>query len=123
MFTWVGGISFIPIILITHLGVTPLVLTLCVSTLFMMTGSGRFIPAMTLLSLVVEPKKRGTFMGLENAFRQLASGVASLFAGMVIYEGSNGRLENFGLLGILTVFVTFLAWIFAHRIAREAGVK
>lgn len=123
MFTWVGGISFIPILLITHLGVTPLVLTLCVSTLFMMTGSGRFIPAMTLLSLVVDPKKRGTFMGLENAFRQLASGVASLFAGIVIYEGSSGRLENFGLLGIFTVFVTFLAWIFARRIAREAGVK
>lgn len=123
VFSWVAAISFVPLLLITHLGVTPLALTLCVSTLFMMTGSGRFIPAMTLLSLVVDPKKRGTFMGLENAFRQLSSGAASLFAGAVIYEGIGGRLERFGVLGILAVAVTFLSWIFARRIARRAGVR
>lgn len=123
IFTIVAGISFVPVFLITHLGVTPLVLTLCVSTLFMMTGSGRFIPAMTLLSLVVEPKKRGTFMGLENAFRQLASGAASLVAGLIIYEGTGGRLERFGLVGIAAIIFTLFAWFFARKIAKDAGVK
>jgi predicted MFS family arabinose efflux permease len=121
--TIVAGISFIPVLLITHLGVTPLVLALCVSTLFMMTGSGRFIPAMTLLSLVIEPKKRGTFMGLENAFRQFASGVASLLAGLIIYEGTGGQLERFGLIGIASVLFTLGAWYFARKISKDAGVN
>lgn len=123
VFTVVGAISFIPVLLITHLGVTPIALALCVSTLFMMTGSGRFIPAMTLLSLVVDPKKRGTFMGLENAFRQLASGVASLVAGLVIYEGAGGRLERFGMIGFASVAFTLVAWYFARKIAKDAGVS
>ncbi|MBY0518645.1 MAG: MFS transporter [Bacteriovoracaceae bacterium] len=121
--TWVAFLSFIPLILITHLGVTPLALTLVVTTTFMMTGSGRFIPAMTLLSLVVDPKKRGTFMGLENAFRQLSSGVASLVAGLIIYEGANGTLERFNLLGYAAVTVTFMAWLMARRISKKSGIQ
>lgn len=123
VFTVVAGISFIPVVLITQLGVTPIVLALCVSTLFMMTGSGRFIPAMTLLSLVIDPKKRGTFMGLENAFRQLASGAASLIAGLIIYEGAGGRLERFGIIGLASVAFTLVAWFFARKIAKDAGVN
>jgi len=123
VFTTVAFISFIPILLITHLPVTPLVLTLCVSTLFMMTGSGRFIPAMTLLSLVIDPKKRGTFMGLENAFRQLSSGAASLIAGLIIYESSSGRLERFGWVGIICVLVTLLSLYFGRKISRQAGIR
>lgn len=123
IFTYVAGISFLPVLLITHLGVTPLVLALCVSTLFMMTGSGRFIPAMTLLSLVIDPKKRGTFMGLENAFRQFASGAASLLAGLLIYEGADGRLERFGWVGVASVLFTLAAWFFARKISQDAGVN
>jgi predicted MFS family arabinose efflux permease len=123
IFVIVSSISFVPVLLITHLGPTPLALTLCVSTLFMMTGSGRFIPAMTLLSLVIDPKKRGTFMGLENAFRQLSSGAASLIAGLIIYESSTGRLERYGIVGILCVLVTMLSLYFGGKIREQAGMR
>lgn len=123
IFAAVSTISFVPVMLITHLGQTPLPLALCVSTLFMMTGSGRFIPAMTLLSNVIEPKKRGTFMGLENAFRQIASGASSLIAGLIIFEGSDGKLQQFGYLGILCVAMTVLALYFGRQISQEAHVK
>lgn len=123
MFLTVAGISFIPVTLITHMGTTPLALALCVSTLFMMTGSGRFIPAMTLLSNVIDPKKRGTFMGLENACRQLASGASSLIAGLIIYEASDGKLLNFNLVGLLCIVVTIASLYFGYRIAKDAGVR
>lgn len=123
VFLLVASISFIPVLAITHLGKTPLALALCVSTLFMMTGSGRFIPAMTLLSNVIEPKKRGTFMGLENAFRQLASGVSSLVAGLIIYEAPNGRLENLGIVGFICVVATVISLAFGRKIAKAAGVR
>jgi predicted MFS family arabinose efflux permease len=121
-FTITAGISLFPILLITHLGPTPLPLALTVSTLFMMSGSGRFIPAMTLLSLVVEPRKRGTFMGLENAFRQVASGVSSLVAGLIIVETADGRLGHFNYVGYIAVTCGVLAWLFARQIARERSL-
>lgn len=123
MFTWTAFLSLIPMLALTNLGVTPLALTLVVTSLFMMSGSGRFIPAMTLLSLVVDPRKRGTFMGLENAFRQLAAGLSSLIAGYMIYEGPNGELLNFGLVGAIGTAATVCAWFFARRISHDTGIK
>ncbi len=122
MFTIMAFFSFMPMMLVTHLGVVPLALSLLCTTMFMMSGSGRFIPAMTLLSLVVDPKKRGTFMGLENAFRQLASGASSLVAGWMIAEASDGRLEGFGLVGIVACVITLLAWLCGRRIAKNASL-
>lgn len=122
MFTYTAGISLFPILMITHLGPTPLPLALTVSTLFMMSGSGRFIPAMTMLSLVVEPRKRGTFMGLENAFRQIASGVSSIIAGVIIVETADGRLGNFNYVGYIASFTGILAWLFARQIAKERSL-
>lgn len=123
VFSVVMLISFIPILVVTHLGPSPLWLLLTFSTMFMMTGSGRFIPAMTLLGLMVNPKKRGTFMGLENAFRQLASGVSSMLAGLILYESSTGELVNFNILGYIAVVTTLLAWFFARYVARVSGIR
>lgn len=123
MFTIVSIISFVPILLLTHLTPVPLWVALLVTTPFMMTGSGRFIPAMTLVSLAVHPQKRGTFMGLENAFRQVASGCSSLIAGLVIYQTADGRMENFGYLGIAAVVATGLAWFFARRLAQHSNLS
>jgi MFS transporter, DHA1 family, inner membrane transport protein len=123
IFSIVAVLSSIPIWAVTNLSVSTLAVTLVFSTMFMMTGSGRFIPAMTLLSLMVEPKKRGTFMGLENAFRQLASGVSSLIAGVILYESSDGKLIGFHWLGYIAIFTTLLSWFFARRVASRAGIR
>ena len=123
VFSMVMVISFIPVIVVTHMGPSPLWLLLMFSSLFMMTGSGRFIPAMTLLGLMVNPKKRGTFMGLENAFRQLSSGISSMIAGLILYESSTGELMNFNILGYTAVATTIIAWFFARSVARSSGIR
>src|SRR5690606_8702325 len=67
MFKILAIISCFPLIALTNLPQVPLWVALLVSTLFTMIGSGRFIPAMTLISAVSRPGDRGTFMSLENA--------------------------------------------------------
>lgn len=116
-------LSTIPIVTLTHLGHNPIWLVLCCTTFFMMTSSARFIPAMTMLSLVVDPKKRGTFMGLENALRQLASGCSSLIAGLIIYEAADGRLVNFDHLGYVAIGMSAIAWVFARKVHKGTGVR
>ena len=66
-----------------------------------MTGSGRFIPAMTIVSAVVKPQERGTFMSLENASRQLSSGAASQIAGLIIGSTAAGALTNYNYVGLV----------------------
>jgi MFS family permease len=57
------------------------------------------IPAMAIVSQVVEAKIRGTFMSLVGSVQMLASGLASVIAGVVVTIGSDGKMEHYNLVG------------------------
>ncbi len=76
--------SLVPLLVTTNLPVTPLWLVLINSTAFFILVSGRMIPAMAMVSQVVESKIRGTFMSLIGSMQMLSSGIASVLAGWVV---------------------------------------
>lgn len=92
-------ISLAPLIVTTNLVPVPLWIVLVNSTLFFILISGRMIPAMAIVSQMVEPKIRGTFMSLVGAVQMLASGIASVAAGMVVTIASDGKMEHYNLVG------------------------
>lgn len=86
VYTWIAILSWIPIFLLTHLPVTPLPIALLYTTFFMVMVSGRIVPAFALVTASMEPRLRGSFMSMNSCVQQLASGSASLLAGMIITE-------------------------------------
>ena len=52
-------LSLAPIVLVTHLPPVPLAVAIAVTTLFMVLVSGRFVPAMAMITASVEPRLRG----------------------------------------------------------------
>jgi len=92
-------ISLIPLLVTTNLPVTPLWIVLINSTAFFILVSGRMIPAMAMVSQVVESKIRGTFMSLIGSVQMLASGIASVVAGMVVTIGPDGMMQHYNLVG------------------------
>ena len=123
MFKWVASLSLLPILLLTNLPPLPLGFALTATSLFMMTGSGRFIPAMTLVTAVVKPKERGTFMSLENSARQLSSGIASQVAGLIIGSTSAGALTHFDIVGICGAITSLVAIFIAFRIKTKFNLR
>jgi predicted MFS family arabinose efflux permease len=123
VFRAVTIISIIPTLLLTNLPQVPLALALCCTSFFMMAGSGRFIPAMTILSAVVKPKERGTFMSLENAARQLSSGFASQLSGFIIGAGAAGSLTNYNIVGYVGISMTLIAIFIAYRIKIKFNLR
>lgn len=101
--------SFIPIYLYTNATFMSLALYLALSTMFMASVSGRFIPVMTMVSEISEPQDRGTFMGLLNSIRALASALATLIAGAIVVEAPSGKLERFTEVGYLSIVFSILA--------------
>lgn len=93
VFRFLAIVSILPMLLMTHLPPAPIWAALFTCAFFMVFVSGRFIPAMTLISGVVKPKERGTFMSLENAFRQLGAGASSQIAGVVITTSAAGPIS------------------------------
>jgi len=99
VFRVLAVVSLIPLLVTTNLPVTPLWIVLINSTAFFILVSGRMIPAMAMVSQVVENKIRGTFMSLIGSVQMLASGIATVLAGMVVTIGSDGRMEHYNWVG------------------------
>ena len=123
VFRFVAIASIIPLFLMTHLPPVHISLALITTSLFMMSGSGRFIPAMTIVSAVVKPQDRGTFMSLENASRQLSSGAASQIAGFIIGTGAAHTLTNYNVVGYIAISTSLIAVVIAYRIKRKFELR
>lgn len=92
-------ISLVPLLVTTNLHPVPLWMVLINSTSFFILISGRMIPAMAMVSQVVEAKIRGTFMSLIGSVQMLASGIASVAAGAIVTIGADGKMEHYNLVG------------------------
>jgi DHA1 family inner membrane transport protein len=124
VFKVVALISIVPIFLVTQLPAgLHITFALFATSLFTMFGSGRFIPAMTLVSAVVKPEERGTFMSLENASRQLSSGVASQGAGLIIGSTAAGALTHYDVVGYIGIATSLIAIYIAFKIKTKFNLR
>lgn len=78
---------------------------------------------MTIVSAVVKPQERGTFMSLENAARQMSSGIASQGAGLIIGASAAGALTNYNIVGYVGIATSLIAIFIAHRIKTKYNLR
>jgi predicted MFS family arabinose efflux permease len=123
IFTIFAILSTIPILIVTHLGPTPLWIVLIVAAFFMVFISGRMIPANTITSAVVPPQYRASFMSLNSAAMSLGSGSSAALAGvMVSQQGLNQPYEGYNTVGYLAVAATIVS-LFLIRFLKTAGAQ
>ncbi len=99
VFRVLAVISLAPLLVTTNLMPVPFWVVPINSTAFFVLVSGRMIPAMAIVSQVVDAKIRGTFMSLVGSVQMLASGLASVIAGVVVTIGADGKMEHYNLVG------------------------
>ncbi|ANI99329.1 MFS transporter [Polynucleobacter wuianus] len=116
-------VSLIPLIVTTNLVPVPLWVVLINSTSFFILISGRMIPAMAIVSQLVEPKIRGTFMSLVGSIQMLASGIASVLAGLVVTISTDGKMEHYNLVGYGAVACSLLTFWLVGYIHSDAKTK
>lgn len=116
IFTIFAALSTIPMFLLTHLGVTPLPLILCITVALFICMGGRMIPAMAIITATAPAATRGSFMSFVNCIQQLAAAFASYAAGLIIIRGDGGRLMHYDTVGFIAIGSTFLGLILIQRI-------
>ncbi|GAB2496462.1 MFS transporter [Algoriphagus taiwanensis] len=116
VFTIFMLLNLIPIGVITHLGVTPIPFVLMITTMFFVTSNGRYVPAAAIITGTAKPENRGSFLSFNSAVQQLAAGLASLIAGLIIGENEAGQLTNFNIVGYLAIFFSILCIPLARRV-------
>lgn len=117
VFTIVATISWIPVIWLTHMNQSSLWIALSCTTLFMIFVSGRLVPAFAMITACAKKEIRASFMSLNSAVQQLASGLASLISGIIITETENSHnLQNYDLVGWLAIGFSLLSILIAKSI-------
>jgi predicted MFS family arabinose efflux permease len=58
-------------------------------------------------------------MSLNSSLMQLSSGLAGYLAGIVITKMPDGKLMNYGTLGISTMFFSLMTILVATKIGRK----
>jgi predicted MFS family arabinose efflux permease len=116
IFSVIAFASMIPILILTHLPPVPLAAALATTTLFMILATGRFVPAMAMITSSVEPMYRGRFMSLNTALQQVACGIAVIISGNIISTDVAGKLYGYEMVGYVSVAAALLAIVLSRRL-------
>lgn len=113
--------SFIPTILITHMGNATIVYAISCTTLFFIAATGRMIPPQTLISAAATPLNRGSFMSMKSALQQLAIFTASITSGMIVFINSDDLYVNYDIVGYLAIGLCIITIFFVSRLKVAKG--
>jgi predicted MFS family arabinose efflux permease len=121
MFRILAVLTLAPILLVTNLPVVALTTTLLISTLFMVTTSGRMVPAMALITASAAPRNRGSFLSVNASVQQAAAGLAAALGGLMLGSAENGAMTGFPMVGGLACTATLLSVWLAGKVRSAVG--
>ena len=79
----------------------------------MICAAGRMVPAQAMLLAMTDPATRGSFISLNAAVQQFATGLAPMIAGRILIENSQKGLEGFHLVGLMSAVFGGVSMILA----------
>jgi predicted MFS family arabinose efflux permease len=116
VFRLMAGCTLVTILVLTNLPAASLLPVLVVTTFYWIFSSGRWVPAMALVTSSALPEYRGSFMSISASLQQMAIGLASVVAGVVIGESEGGALTGYSLAGLIAATSTGVSMLLAGRL-------
>ena len=118
-----SAVSIILVIYYTHMSTTPLVVVMVVNTLMFLGIFSRMIPSQALVASIPSPESRGAYMSVSSSLQQVAGGIGSIFAGMIVVQAQDGRIEHFDRLGFVMVGTTCMSVVMMFFVNRLVARK
>ena len=121
VFRLVAGAAIVPLLLQTHMMPLPLGVVLVCTTLFFVLVPGRMVPAMAIVTSAARPPLRGTFLALNAAIMQFASGLAAALGGLIIATDAAGQITRYNWVGYLAAAMALLGIVAVGRVVLPQG--
>jgi predicted MFS family arabinose efflux permease len=112
--------ALVTTLVITRLGPTKLPLAAAIMAVFMVSMSGRFTPAMTMVTNAVGARHRGGFMSVNSALQQATVGLANVLAGVFVSRDALGHLTGLPWVGYISVAFLILTVLLAAELRAAA---
>jgi predicted MFS family arabinose efflux permease len=121
VFLVMAGCTLVTILVLSNLPAAPLIPILVVTTLYWIFTSGRWVPAMALVTSSALPRYRGSFMSVNASLQQTAIGLAAVVAGAVVGKAESGEITGYTTAGIIAAASTGISMLLIGRLrtARE----
>lgn len=98
----------------TNLGITPFWICSALNVIMFVGITARMVSTSALISVIPKPQDRGAFMSINASFQQLAGGISSAVAGMIVSKRADGYIEHYPVLGFVVTGIMavslFLVW-------------
>jgi len=120
IFLWSVFISLFLVLILTDMPSMNLPTVLLFFGLLFMVVTSRIVMAQSMISNVVSPNQRGSFMSVNGSMQQLGQGMASLVAGVIVKTNkATHQLANYNWVGYLSIAVLIIAVIIGNTIFKS----
>lgn len=121
VFMAIAGVPLI--VLITNLPAIPFYFVLCITGMWFVISTGRMIPAQAMVSNVVPPERRGSFMSFNSSVQQLFVGFASVLAGLIVVKLPDNKLQHYEVTGYLSIGIILFSIFIATMLNKKLKEK
>jgi DHA1 family inner membrane transport protein len=109
---------------ITNMPAIAFYYVLIATGIWFVTANGRMIASQAMVSNIIEPQYRGSFMSLNASFQQLFVGSASFMAGLiVINDPVTKKIGHYEWVGYLSIGVLAFCIILGYVLQRSSKGK
>jgi len=118
-------LAIIIVVIYCGLDITPFWVVVVLNVLLFAGITARMISSSALITGVPEPRDRGAFMGINSSVQQIAGGVASAVAGLIVVQTPSGKLENYPMLGYVvagSILITVILMYFLDQYVTQKAI-
>ncbi len=116
-------LAMVVILFYCNLGLSPFWLVIFLNTALMMGVLSRMISSSALITAIPETNERGAFMSINSSVQQLSGGIASVIAGLIVVQSTNGTLKHYDTIGYIVIASIILTIFIMHSINRDVLQK
>jgi predicted MFS family arabinose efflux permease len=116
-------LSLFMVLIVTRLPNVAFPVVLIFFAIWFIVATGRIVTAQAMITEVVRPEQRGSFMSINGSIQQLGSGLAALCAGSIVVTEKSGRVLNYNWVGYLSILVLVVSLLFGRLIFRNLDEK
>jgi predicted MFS family arabinose efflux permease len=117
------AVSVVMVVCLTNLGASPLWLVALVNVALSLGVTSRMIAGSALTSVVPAAPDRGAFMAISASGQQIAGGVASAAAGLIVTRSPGGAIAHYDTIGYVVVTSMCAATAVLYTVNRAVAAR
>ncbi|MEP7375840.1 MAG: MFS transporter [Chitinophagaceae bacterium] len=115
--------SLFMVLIITNLPNVMFPVVLLFFAIWFIVATGRIVTAQAMITEVVRPEQRGSFMSINGSIQQLGSGLAAILAGAIVTTEKTGKIVHYDWLGYLSILILLATLIFGRYLFADIDKK